>query len=137
MATGDIYRALHARSLKDPEGFWAEQAEAIDWSKRWDTVLDSSNPPFYRWFKGGALNACQNALDRHVEGGRAEQVALIYDSPVTGTKKSELLIFLTPHVVNSPSDLAAVTSTEHGKLDLATKSIKPEDMMAFVPSTAK
>ena len=88
MATGDIYRAQHARSLKDPEGFWAEQAEAIDWSRRWDRVLESSNPPFYRWFEGGELNACHNALDRHVEGGRAEQVALIYDSPVTGTKKS-------------------------------------------------
>ncbi len=88
MATGDIYRALHARSLKDPEGFWAEQAEAIDWSKRWDAVLDGSNPPFYRWFRGGELNACHNALDRHVEGGRAEQAALIYDSPVTGTKAS-------------------------------------------------
>lgn len=88
MATGDTYRALHARSLKDPEGFWAEQAAKIDWSKRWDKVLDSSNPPFYRWFEGGELNACHNALDRHVERGRAEQVALIYDSPVTETKAS-------------------------------------------------
>src|SRR5471030_675010 len=87
MAAGDTYRAMHARSLNDPEGFWAEQAQAIDWTKRWDKVLDASNPPFYRWFKGGELNACYNALDRHVEGGRADQTALIYDSPVTNTKR--------------------------------------------------
>ncbi|MBL0901134.1 MAG: AMP-binding protein, partial [Reyranella sp.] len=86
MAVGDKYRAMHARSLDDPEGFWAEQAAAIDWSKRWDKVLDGANPPFYRWFAGGELNACHNALDRHVEGGRADQTALIYDSPVTDTK---------------------------------------------------
>ena len=86
MAVGDTYRAVHAHSLKDPEGFWAEQAARIDWSKPWDKVLDSSNPPFYRWFRGGELNACHNALDRHVAGGRAEQLALIYDSPVTGDK---------------------------------------------------
>ena len=87
MAVGDTYRALHARSLKDPEGFWAEQAEKIDWSKRWSRVLDGSNPPFYRWFEDGELNACYNALDRHVERGRAEQLALIYDSPVTGSQQ--------------------------------------------------
>ncbi|MBS0546338.1 MAG: propionyl-CoA synthetase [Proteobacteria bacterium] len=88
---GDTYRALHARSLSDPEGFWAEQAEAIDWTKRWDKVLDPSNPPFYRWFKGAELNACHNALDRHVDGGpennRADQLALIYDSPVTNSQQ--------------------------------------------------
>jgi propionyl-CoA synthetase len=77
MAVGDKYRAVHARSLKDPEGFWAEQAATIDWSRRWDKVLDASAPPFYRWFAGAELNACHNALDRHVEGGRAEQAALI------------------------------------------------------------
>src|SRR5690348_4776438 len=79
------YAAAHRRSLVDREGFWAEAAQAIDWDKRWDAVLDASRPPFYRWFKGGRLNTCFNALDRHVDGGRAQQTALIYDSPVTGT----------------------------------------------------
>ncbi len=88
MAVGDKYRAEHARSLKDPDGFWAEQAEKISWSRRWDKVLDASRKPFYAWYTGGELNACHNALDRHVEGGRANQAALIYDSPVTGTKKT-------------------------------------------------
>eukprot|EP01036_Dinobryon_divergens_P059905 gene59905-79895_t len=88
MTVGNRYRAMHARSLSDPEGFWAEQAAAIDWTRHWDKVLDGANPPFYRWFQGGELNACHNALDRHVDGGRAEQAALIYDSPLTNTKKT-------------------------------------------------
>lgn len=82
---GQTYESVHARSIAHPEEFWAEAAEGIDWEKRWDKVLDDSDAPFYRWFAGGRLNTCHNALDRHVEGGRAEQVALIYDSPVTGT----------------------------------------------------
>ncbi|HUT48412.1 MAG TPA: propionyl-CoA synthetase [Alphaproteobacteria bacterium] len=82
------YDEVHARSLADKEGFWAEAAEGIDWIKKWDTVLDDANPPFYRWFVGGEVNTCHNALDRHVEGGRAAQAALIYDSPVTDTIKT-------------------------------------------------
>ena len=81
------YAEVHARSLSDPESFWAEAAEAIHWTKRWDRVLDDSNPPSYRWFTGGELNTCYNALDLHVESGRGDQPALIHDSPVTGTKR--------------------------------------------------
>ena len=77
------YEEIFQRSVKDPEAFWAEAAEAITWQKKWDRVLDGSNKPFYRWFSGGELNTCYNALDRHVESGRADQTALIYDSPVT------------------------------------------------------
>ena len=75
-------------SMQDPEAFWGEAAEAIDWYKPWDKVLDDSNAPLYRWFAGGELNTCYNALDRHVEQGRGEQAALIYDSPVTDTRRS-------------------------------------------------
>ena len=81
------YAEVHARSLSDPESFWAEAAEAIHWTKRWERVLDDSNPPSYRWFAGGELNTCYNALDLHVESGRGDQPALVYDSPVTGTKR--------------------------------------------------
>ena len=81
------YAEEYRRSLADPEGFWGGAARAIDWEKSWDRVLDKSNPPFYRWFKGARLNTCFNALDRHVERGRADQTALIYDSPVTDTIK--------------------------------------------------
>jgi len=80
----DKYEEVYARSLSDPEGFWGEVAEDITWSKKWDKVLDSSNPPFYRWFTGGEMNTCYNALDRHVENGRGDQAALIYDSAVVG-----------------------------------------------------
>ena len=69
----DIYR----RSLEHPEEFWAEAAAAIDWDEPWTRVLDDSRAPFYRWFSGGRLNTCHNALDRHVDGGRADQLALI------------------------------------------------------------
>jgi propionyl-CoA synthetase len=78
------YERVYRRSLDDPEGFWAEAARDIDWTRPPDRILDDSRPPFYRWFAGGELNTCANALDRHVAAGRADQVALIYDSPVTG-----------------------------------------------------
>ncbi|MBF0250676.1 MAG: propionyl-CoA synthetase [Alphaproteobacteria bacterium] len=78
------YEQAHARSLSDPEGFWGEIAQDIDWVKPWDKVLDASNPPFYRWFAGAECNTCHNAVDRHVDRGRGDQAALIYDSPMTG-----------------------------------------------------
>src|SRR6516225_3515812 len=82
------YEEVFHRSLTDPAGFWAEAAQAIDWYEQPQIILDDSNPPFYRWFRGGRLNTCHNALDRHVDGGRADQRALIYDSPVTGAKRT-------------------------------------------------
>jgi propionyl-CoA synthetase len=91
----DPYAEAYARSLADPDGFWGEIAEDIDWIRKWDKVLDGDNVPFYRWFSGGELNTCYNALDRHVAGGRGGQAALIHDSPLTGSQKtytySELL----------------------------------------------
>ncbi|MFI5328071.1 MAG: acetyl-coenzyme A synthetase N-terminal domain-containing protein, partial [Candidatus Rokuibacteriota bacterium] len=83
MAT--IYDEVYRRAHDDPEGFWAARAEDIHWEKRWDRVLDASRPPYYRWFAGGVLNTCYNALDLHVDRGRGKQTALIHDSPVTGT----------------------------------------------------
>jgi len=82
------YQSVFTRSLQDPEGFWGETAEAVHWYKKWDKVFDDSNKPFYRWFVGGEVNTCYNALDLHVESGRADQPALIYDSPVTETTKT-------------------------------------------------
>ena len=79
------FDAVHARSLADPEGFWAEAAAGIDWIEPWRTVLDDSTRPIYRWFSGGVLNTCHNALDRHVAAGHGNRLALIHDSPVTGT----------------------------------------------------
>ncbi|MEY9476278.1 hypothetical protein ABH981_000491 [Bradyrhizobium ottawaense] len=79
------YHEVHARSLADPEGFWAEAAKEIDWIEPPKTIFDPSQGTYGRWFAGGVVNTCYNALDRHVEGGRADQVALIHDSPLTGS----------------------------------------------------
>jgi propionyl-CoA synthetase len=77
---------VYGDSLRDPERFWREAAEAIDWYvPPTDRVLDESAAPFYRWFRGAKLNTCHNAVDRHVAQGRGEQLALIYDSPVSNT----------------------------------------------------
>ena len=78
------YAKAYQRSLTDPEGFWGAAAQGIDWYQAPNLVLDASNPPFYRWLSDGVMNTCFNALDRHVAGGRGDQAALIYDSPVTG-----------------------------------------------------
>ncbi|MCK4614986.1 MAG: propionyl-CoA synthetase [Thermoplasmata archaeon] len=78
------YDEAFRKSIDDPDSFWGEAAEQIHWFKKWNKVLDDSNPPFYRWFVGGEMNTCYNALDRHVENGGGDRVALIYDSPVTG-----------------------------------------------------
>jgi propionyl-CoA synthetase len=79
------YEEAYARSQRDPQGFWAAAAEDIYWERRWDRVLDDRRPPYYRWFAGGVLNTCYNALDLHIDRGRGKQRALVYDSPVTDT----------------------------------------------------
>ena len=79
------YHEVHARSLADPEGFWAEAAKEIDWIEPATKIFDPSQGTYGRWFAGGVVNTCYNALDRHVERGRADQVALIHDSPLTGS----------------------------------------------------
>src|SRR5262245_17914580 len=82
------YQQVYDRAKAEPERFWAEAAEEIYWDRRWDTVLDDSRAPFVKWFAGGVMNTCYNALDFHVDRGRAKQTALIYDSPVTSTVRS-------------------------------------------------
>ena len=82
------YQDVFTASLADPSAFWAEAATAVDWTRKPQRILDDSRPPFYRWFPDGELNTCANALDRHVEAGRGEQAALIYDSPVTGIRRT-------------------------------------------------
>ena len=78
------YQHAYEESIRSPETFWDRAGAEVIWHKKYSQVLDSSRKPFYRWFVGGELNTCYNALDYHIEHGRAEQIALIYDSPVTG-----------------------------------------------------
>src|ERR671924_2272172 len=80
-----VYADTYARSLANPEDFWAAAADDLYWDRRWDRVFDDARPPYYRWFTGGRLNTCYNALDLHVDRGRGKQRALVYDSPVTNT----------------------------------------------------
>jgi len=77
--------SAHMRSIDEPKSFWAEVAEDLVWDRKWDRVLDESRTPLTRWFTGGVLNTCYNTLDVHVERGRGDAPALIYDSPVTET----------------------------------------------------
>ncbi|MEC9347341.1 MAG: propionyl-CoA synthetase [Pseudomonadota bacterium] len=79
------YAEVYGSWQTDPEGFWRKAAEGIDWFTPFDTVLDTTTSPSPRWFTGGEMNTCYNCLDRHVAGGRADQLALVYDSPMTGT----------------------------------------------------
>ena len=81
------YQQTYNDSMARPEDFWAHAATAIDWIQPWDSVVDDSGAPFYQWFPGARLNTCYNALDRHIDNGRGEQTALIYDSPVTDSKQ--------------------------------------------------
>ncbi len=96
--TDGTYARAHRRSIQDPEGFWGEAARGVDWITAPAQVLDDSRPPFYRWFRGGRLNTCFNALDRHVIAGRGDQPALHYDSPVTGTSRTLTYVELLDQV---------------------------------------
>lgn len=84
---GKIYDDVYSQSVKDPEKFWSEAATKVHWYHQWDKVLDVVDG-HYRWFVGGCMNTCYNALDLHIHNGRANQLALIFDSPVTDTKKN-------------------------------------------------
>jgi propionyl-CoA synthetase len=85
--SGD-YATAYQAALADPESFWAAAAAGIDWDVPWSTVLDQDDAPIYRWFSGGELNTCYNAVDRHVAAGRGDQAALIFDSAMTGSKRT-------------------------------------------------
>jgi propionyl-CoA synthetase len=125
------YDEMHARSLRDPDGFWGEAAGQIDWIRRWDTVLDRSNPPFFRWFRGGVLNTCWNAVDRHVEGGRADQAAIIYDSPVTGAVRHITYAELKREVAGFAGALASLGIAKGDRVILYMPMI-PEAVVAML-----
>ncbi|OWU76219.1 propionate-CoA ligase PrpE [Phaeobacter sp. 22II1-1F12B] len=79
------YKEVYEASMADPNGFWLEQARAIDWDRFPTRALNDENAPLYTWYGDGMVNTCWNAVDRHCEAGRGAQIALIHDSPVTGT----------------------------------------------------
>ena len=78
---------IYKKSIQTPEKFWEEVSKDIFWFKKPTKILNKDNPPFYKWFEDGVTNTCYNALDIHIDQGRGEKLALIYDSPITGNKK--------------------------------------------------
>jgi len=102
------YEDVYRQSIEDPERFWAGAGDAVEWIRRWDRVLDPSVPQFYRWFPGGVLNTCDNVLDRQIREGRGDQIALIYDSPVTRTIRKYSFEALTREVARCAGGLSSL-----------------------------
>jgi propionyl-CoA synthetase len=125
------FEEIYRHSLDDPEDFWAGAAAAIDWDEPWERVLDDSRAPFYRWFVGGRLNSCHNALDRHVDGGRADQLALVYDSPVTGKTAAFSYRELRDAVAGFAGALAA-QGVERGDRVIVYMPMVPEAAIAML-----
>ena len=103
MSYADVYQSWKS----DPEAFWMEQAGAIDWVSPPKKALDDSNAPLYEWFTDGMVNTCYNAVDRHVENGRGDQIAIIHDSPVTGTVRKISYVELRNRVATLAGALRA------------------------------
>jgi propionyl-CoA synthetase len=125
------YQALYRRSLEEPAAFWGDAAAALHWDKPWDTVLDLDAKPVPRWFAGGQLNTCYNAVDRHVEMGRGNQTALIYDSPVTGQKQTYTYAELRDVVARFAGTLRA-QGVGHGDRVLIYLPMIPEAAIAML-----
>ena len=126
-----VYEQVYRRSLDDREGFWGSVAEDIVWRRRWDRVFDDARPPFYRWFAGGQLNTCENALDVHVERGRGKQRALVYDSPVTDTVRVWTYAELRDEVARMAGALRRLGITKGDRVILYMPMV-PEAVMAML-----
>ena len=127
MGYADVYGAWK----NDPEGFWMDQAKAIDWVTPPTTALDDSNAPLYRWFTDAEVNTCYNAVDRHVENGRGAQAAIIYDSPVTNTKREITYADLQTRVASLAGALRA-KGVEKGDRVIIYMPMIPEALEAML-----
>src|SRR5438477_10798360 len=121
------YHEVHARSLADPEGFWAEAAREIDWIEPAKKIFDPSMGVYGRWFAGAVVNTCYNALARHVPGGRADQVALIHDSPLANTI-SRLNYSELPKAVQTLAAVMAAFGVIKGYRVILYMTMAPEAM---------
>lgn len=128
---GVTYKLEYQRSMEQPEDFWREAAQLVDWDVSPRQIFDDSNPPFYRWFPDGVLNTCHNALDRHVDGGRADQPALVYDSPVTGTVRTYSYRELRDEVAKVAGALVDL-GVDKGDTVIIYMPMVPEAVMAML-----
>ena len=126
-----IYKDTYERSLSDPDGFWRDAAEAIDWTAKPNVILDDTDAPLFRWYSDGVLNTCYNAVDRHVEAGRGSQPALHYVSPVTQTSRTltydELL-----HEVSTFAGVLAGLGVQAGDRVVLSMPMIPEAVIAML-----
>jgi propionyl-CoA synthetase len=125
------YTEAYLHSMEDPDSFWGAAADGVSWIRKPSIVLDSSNAPLYRWFTDGTLNTCFNALDRHVALGRADDTALIYDSPVTGTQRSYSYADLTEQTAKFAGVLRALGVTKGDRVLIYLPMI-PEAVIAML-----
>ena len=125
------YRDVYEACRTDPEKFWLEAAKAIDWETPPSRALDASNAPLYEWFTDARVNTCWNAIDRHVEAGRGDQTAIIYDSPVTGTKRKISYAELQGNVARLAGALAAKGVTKGDRVIIYMPMV-PEALEAML-----
>ncbi|MGB3279095.1 MAG: AMP-binding protein, partial [Pseudorhodobacter sp.] len=125
------YSEVYAGWKADPEGFWMQAANEIDWDKTPSRALDSSRAPLYEWFSDGMVNTCWNAVDRHVEAGRGNQLAIIHDSPVTRTRHSITFVELRNRVASLAGALRA-KGVEKGDRVLIYMPMVPEALEAML-----
>ncbi len=125
------YADLHQKSLNDPNGFWMEQAQAIDWDTPPSKALFDENAPLYEWFADGMVNTCWNALDRHVAGGRGDQLAVIHDSPITGTQEKLTFAQMRDRVARLAGALRAQGVVKGDRVIIYMPMV-PEALMAML-----
>lgn len=127
----NAYDATYRRSLEHPDEFWAEAASELVWYRRWEKVLDGSRAPFYRWFEGGMVNTCFNAVDRHVESGQGNRTAILYDSPVTDTVRAISYRELRDATARLAGALAASGATKGDRVVIYMPMV-PEAIIAML-----
>jgi len=125
------YEDVFRESLESPDAFWGRAAEDIAWDVKWSQVLDRSNPPFYRWFRGGMLNTCFNAVDYHVQQGLGAQAAVIYDSPVTNSVQKITYAQLQERVSKTAGFLTNL-GVQKGDTVLIYMPMIPEALMSML-----
>ena len=126
----NAYSESYRRSLVDPEAFWLDAAKSITWTRPPSRALDASNPPFHRWFPDGELNTAYNALDRHVEAGRGDRAALIWDSPVTGQQRTYTFTELRDEVARFAGALRSLGVTQGDRVIVYLPMV-PEAVIAM------
>lgn len=126
------HELAYQHSLSDPETFWGEIASGIHWYKRWNAVLDKSCSPKYRWFYGGEMNTCYNAVDRHVEQGRGQQLAIIWDSPAINSQRMITYSEMQDQVARLAGALAGVGGVRKGDRVILYMPMIPEAVFSML-----